>query len=49
MSSYERSAVEINREYWEKRRGGKNWIAHITGLAGQSGKVEGLSGRGRSH
>ena len=19
-------------EYWEKRRGGKNWIAHITGL-----------------
>ena len=19
-------------EYWEKRRGGKNWVAHITGL-----------------
>ncbi len=19
-------------EYWEKRRGGKNWIAHVTGL-----------------
>ena len=30
--------MEINscfvktHEYWEKRRGGKNWIAHITGL-----------------
>ena len=30
--------MEINscfvktHEYWEKRRGGKNWVAHITGL-----------------